>query len=238
MNFLEALKEAKYNNKRIRQVSWNKEAYVEMCGARLLFGNRELYSVDREMDTLFATDWEIYQEPALEPEPEKTLGRILSELNYKYFKGSFWDQHDKETQEKIERIVFHFESEVMRRYHESLPKIEGKTAGQVLMDIENDTWNCSLIWEKLDDQQRELYEIQAARFISAHQLAPPEPEPETAIERLFNSGFEKPTIGFDTTNYCRCSFDAFGKTWTGMKDTPEQAAAAAIEQFKNFIAGK
>lgn len=229
MTFLEAVAEMAQGKKVIRGI-WREPVSLRAwyISDGIICNSQVEYIAPSLLDYQ-ANDWEIYKEPAPEP-TEKTLGEFVAnvigcEPNPKnQFQIAEWKRRAQE-----------IESEVLRRYHESLPKIEGKTAGQVLLEIRSN--NC-LRWEDVLPHDKESNEVLAARFLAAYQLAPSKPEPETAIDRLFNSGFEKPKLWIRLGGSYQADFNAFGRGWVGYGDTPEQAAAVAIDQFKNFIAGK
>lgn len=201
-----------------------------------LFSTKDKFNKSLDYINHVGETWELYKEPAPEPEPEKTLEEIiynamaLIKIGYEneseYVKGVYAD------------CAKQCEAEVLRRYHESLPKIEGKERGQILYEKDQYNWNTKREWVDEDlNVKLEYAELEYA-ILAAYQLAPSEPEPETAIDRLFNSGFEKPKLWIRLGGSYQADFNAFGRGWVGYGDTPEQAAAVAIDQFKNFIAGK
>ncbi len=216
--------------KKIRRKSWKPESFI--IKSKDLIVDQDGDEVDSILSkSVLSTNWELYKEPAPEP-AEKTLEEFVYNLvnsndliSLNCHIAAFY------------QLVSAIESEVLRRNRENLPKVEGKERGELFFEQDQKVWNTNGRWVELSASCKADYAKIESAFLSAYNIATPEPKPETAIDRLFNSGFEKPSIWFDLINYCRCQFKAFGKTWTGMGDTPEQAAAAAIDQFKNFIAG-
>lgn len=129
------------------------------------------------------------------------------------------------------------ESEVLRRHRESLPKIEGKTAGQVLLECDETNSLYGLKWEHLKNVQH-LFEKQAAAFLSAYQLLPqPEPKAESAILRLYNSGFENIELRKSELQCSKwfCTFKFNGRYFDYYALTPEFAAAGAFQKYENSL---
>lgn len=212
---------------RVRRKSWSDpKLYFEIGEEDQLVSSIE--GVFLQFQDYQAADWELYKEPIPNTEPEKTLGQFIASV----FHHSYTPDNNLTTGLAWESKAKQIEAEVLRRHRESLPKIDGKTPGQVLFEIEG------FLWDAFDERTRQKKEYTAASFLSAYRFAPTEPKRESAVERLFNSGFTKPRLTTKLNGECLANFKSFSKDFEGEGETHERAAAAAIDKFKNFIAGR
>jgi hypothetical protein len=168
MTFQEILPYLK-NGKKVRRESHKSPNYYIIWAANSFIDRYEnLFEIT--MQDLEATDWELYKEP--EPEPEKTLGQIVYEIGKKC---NVWNSPDN-WDYFLEKFATEIEDEVLRRHYASLPKPEGKTAGQVFWELYwEQTYTTQHDLNKykiLHDADKQLLETKAARFLAAYQLTP------------------------------------------------------------------
>lgn len=195
---------------KIRRESWGDKTHYLIVNELKIVDERGARQ-QLDDDAIFATDWELYEEPAPEPDFKPSLFQFISLL-----------LNQPPTWENGEEICKEIEAEVLRRYYASLPKVGWLTPGQVLL-------NCSVKkdgnWLNVDLKEAENI---SARFLSAYQLQQPEPKQESAVERLLNSDFKRIEIQkINLKNNVQCTACVFnGEHFVvGMSDDNLEDAA-------------